>query len=192
MEEQKKISFILVLCTIFSFILSVVIEVWPSNYVFLEFLRGHRNFCLSISLGIFTGTLVSGAVSWIMYKHQKEKAVLNLANDLIALKKCVTEIKTQRQNFCDGIKQMQGICRKIMETPEILELEREIDIEKDFVDKIKDISRGYSSEQDFLEKYELIVEYIDYYCVLFLKRCHLQTKDFEYILKVYDSSSLDG
>lgn len=81
---------------------------------------------------------------------------------------------------------MKGICNKIILFPGNIELEAEINIEWDFINNLINISKGYSLERDFLEKYPLLTKFIDTYSLMFLERGHLPTKEFEKILKEYD------
>lgn len=149
-------------------------------------LRGHRAFYVSIASGLFTGEIVALITARIMYKHRKNEAILRLANNLLGIKRCVKEICKSNKNFKDGIDEIKKLSNAIMADPDILALEREIKIEKDFIDKLRDINRGYLLKEDFENKAPLIAEYVDQYCISFLKRNRMETLGFERMLTYYN------
>ena len=55
MKEQKLLSKVSLLIAIVTLITAIIIEVIPSSYVTISCLKGHRNFGVSLFLGISSG-----------------------------------------------------------------------------------------------------------------------------------------
>ncbi len=186
MKEQKFLRNLSLLISIATLIIAIIVEFLPSEYVTINCLKGHRNFGVSLFLGIFSGAIVSFFTTGMLFCIQKAKTVNNLINDLVSIKRCVYEIENNIGLMSRKSQELGEVCCKILDSPDNWDLEGEIVLEKDFIGAIKDIQRSCMSETWFDDKKFLVGEYIDRFVLNILMQCHVQSEQFSNLLKYYD------
>lgn len=186
MKEQKFLRNLSLRIAIVTLIMAIIVEIFPSEYVTISYLKGHRNFGVSLFLGIFSGAIFSFFITWMQYCIQKAKTVNYLINDLVSIKRCIYEIENNIDSMPSKTQELCEVCYKILSNPGNWDLEGEIILEKDFIGAIKDIRESCMSEAWFRDKKFLVGEYIDRFVLNILKQCNIQSKQFSDLLKYYD------
>ena len=189
MREQKLLSKVSLLIAIVTLITAIIIEVIPSSYVTISCLKGHRNFGVSLFLGISSGAFFSVLTTRMLFLMQKGKTVNLLVNNLISIKRYIYDAEAHNSSISMNAEKIRNVCNEILTNPENWELENEITLEQDFVDAIKDIERLCMLHEQLMDKKFMIGQYIDRYVSSILKQCHVKSEEFDSLLRYYDIKS---
>ncbi len=186
MVEQKFLSRLSLLIAIATLLIAVFVEFLPSEYITIGCLKGHRNFGVTLFLGVSSGAIISFFTTRMLFCIEKAKVVNLLINKLISIKRCIYDTENNNSSVSLNAEEIRGVCNEILGNPENWSLEQEITLEKDFIAAIKDIRKICMTHDLLMDKKYMIGEYIDRFVLSILKQCHVQSNEIKTLLEYYD------